>query len=342
MVRAIRSGVAPTRVELGHLLGLSASTITRIVARLIDEGLVVEGEAVERAISGRRPTALSINDSAYHLAGVEITGTSLTAALANLAGEIVLEHQCALPDSGPDEAVEATLVAIGSLLSHARDGGYQVRGIGIGAPGVTDPITGRVLWAATLGWRDLPLRDIVAERFGISAFVENDVNLAGVGEHWMGAGADADPMSYLHVGPGIGAATILRGELLRGAHSIAGEVGHLVPDRRYLTQQHLSIGAMESVLAGQPLVDSLDHVAMLLLALATVVDPAVVVLGGELADLPADALQGLRDRLARVAPAVPDLRPAKLGARAGVLGAAAFALLHVEDLHPSAGRNIHA
>lgn len=376
VLRLIRDVPGTTRVQLTQRLGLSPSTASRIVSRLLEDELLLEGPTIERMAVGRRPTALSFNRAAYHLAGVEISGTCLTAALANLDGELSHQRSFELPPRGGTAALRVVLDAIQAIVDAAEQDGLNVRGIGIGAPGVTDFARGRVAWAPSLAWRDLMLRDEVEQRFNVPTFVENDVNLAAVGEYWLGAGRGSHSMAYVHVSDGIGAGLILGGELLRGHHHIAGEVGHVLPDRATLAGSFTEVGAMESVAstvglgerltrhtragrtsvleAGRPLTPAhvlaaardddavaadlaeelLDHVAMMLTAVMAVVDPEVVVLGGDLAGAGEWVLNELSQRLNHTLPAWGEIRLSSLGAAAGVLGASALALLEVEHLHP--------
>lgn len=376
VLRYIRDIPQTTRTHLAAHLGLSASTVSRIVARLQGEQLVLEGPSIERAALGRRPTTLAFNGSAFHLVGVEISGRRLTAAVTDLDGTMWHASNRMLPQRGGAAAVEVAVSTITALMETAVSDGLRVRGIGIGAPGVTDFARGSVTWAPALGWRDLPLRDLVEDRLGLPTFVENDINLAALGEHWLGAGRGAESMAYVHVSEGIGAGLVIGGELWRGHHHSAGEVGYVLPDRASLNGSFTDVGAMESVATtagitqwlaapvrrhrrtelrdgnpatparvfaaaarGERLADELaeellDHIAMMLTSLLAVLDPHIVVLGGDLASEAGQwAVEGLADRIGRVLPAMGELRLSSLGDAAGVLGASALALLEVEELH---------
>lgn len=385
VVRLIRAEPGISRVSVADRLGLSRSTVTRIVSTLLDDGLAVEGSSITREAAGRRATALSLNARTFELLGAEVSGTTVTCALANLDGETVHETSAQLPSDGGQDAVDALLTVIASVLRAAATSGSTVRGVGIGAPGVIDASVGKVVWAPSLRWRDLPLRQIAEQQLGVRTFVENDVRLSTVGEQWTGSAVGLDTMAYLYVGEGVGSGIILDGELLRGHHNAAGEVGYLVPDRRLVGGDHRDIGAMESVAttsglgrrhralctelgqvsdlsrhvdpAGQLRVthvlaaavgaddpvavqlasEFLDHVAMIIAGIAAVVDPEVVVLGGDLGTADAWVLEALQRRVDVTVPSPPALRASRLGAKAGVIGAAVHALLEVEDLYVHRG-----
>lgn len=381
VVRLIRAEPGISRVLVANRLGISRSTVTRIVSSLLENGLAVEGDTIASEAAGRRPTALALDTRRFELIGAEVSGTAVTCALANLDGDTVHEVSATLPEVGGQLAVDALLEVIGGVLRASQTTGSTVRGVGIGAPGVIDGSAGRVVWAPSLGWRNLELRELAEQRLGIPTFVENDVRLATIGEQWIGSGLGVETMAYLYVGEGVGSGVMVGGELLRGHHNTAGEVGHLLPNRRLMGRSHCDVGAMESVATTSGLArrlrelghasdrpsallehlgasdhlalvsvfsaladpedtvaadlasELMDHITMILVGLATVVDPELIILGGDIGRADPEVLDLLRQRLALAVPGPPDLLPSKLGAKAGVVGASVHALLEVEDLY---------
>lgn len=255
ILQALRAQPGISRAELGRRLRLSPATVTRLVARLKEEGLVVERPDPSPRPSGRRPMALYLNREAYHLIGVDLGGTHLVGVIANLEGDILEEiRRPSRPNGEAEEALPQLMEALEELLRRARAAGYTVRGIGIGAPGVTDPVAGRVVWAPAFRWRNLPLKALVESQFGVPTFVENDVNLAAFGEKWFGAGRDVRHLVCVFIGTGIGAGLILNGELYRGHHYSAGEVGYVIPERALLHQRYDMFGCLELLAAGPAIV----------------------------------------------------------------------------------------
>ncbi|WP_376791829.1 ROK family protein [Thermoflexus sp.] len=255
ILELIRMHPGIPRAELGRRLGLSPATVTRLVGQLIEDGLVVEREAdaAPRGYRGpgRRPRSLYLNHEAYHLIGVDLGGTHLVGAIANLNGEIMTEvRRPSKPNGKPSEALEQLMKGLRELLDHAEQRGYSIRGIGIGVPGVTDPNQGRVIWAPAFEWRDLPLKAVVEHELGIPTFIENDVNLAAFGEKWFGAGKGVRNLVCVFIGTGIGAGLILNGELYRGHHYAAGEVGYVIPERALLHRAYETFGCTELLAAG--------------------------------------------------------------------------------------------
>jgi predicted NBD/HSP70 family sugar kinase len=122
-----------------------------------------------------------------------------------------------------------------------------VRGVGIGAPSIVIFPQGIVTWAPILGWRNLPLKQRLEEALGLPVFVENEVNLIALGESWRGAGRGIRNLICISLGAGIGAGLILGGQLYRGSHSAAGEVGYIIPNEHYLGKLYDTYGCLESL-----------------------------------------------------------------------------------------------
>lgn len=159
--------------------------------------------------------------------GVDIGGTKVAAGVVNDAGEVLARTR---RDTAREasEAVKNVIDVIWEL-----SGKYPVEAVGVGAAGWMNPERSRVLFAPNLPWRDVPLPHLIAEAIDVPVFVENDGNVAAWGEFKFGAAKDAtDSMALFTVGTGIGGGVVLNGEVLKGAHGIAGELGHarVVPD----------------------------------------------------------------------------------------------------------------
>ena len=128
-----------------------------------------------------------------------------------------------------DAASLADRIALEVRALLAGSGGRLVA-VGVGAPGPLDPATGLVVHSPNLGWRDVPLGRLLSERLDAPVALEDDANAAALGEWQFGAGAGADPFAFITVSSGVGSGIVVGGALLRGAHGLAGEVGHLTVD----------------------------------------------------------------------------------------------------------------
>lgn len=231
-----------TRAELARRLQISPPTITRIVAELLEQSTVLEHSHAD-STGGRRPTLLELNARAGLIIGIYVGGQTLAAALSDLDGAIL--HRAALPTQPGDAGVAQLVDLIGALHAHAVALGIPVRGACVGAPSIVTHPAGEVLLAPSLGWRNLPLKQILAERTGLPVFVENEVNLMVLGERWRGAGQGVDNLVCLSLGAGIGAGVVLDGRLYRGTRHAAGEVGYVIPGARFLGRSYDIYGPLE-------------------------------------------------------------------------------------------------
>jgi glucokinase-like ROK family protein len=195
---------------------------------------------------------LEFRADAGYLIGVDLGGTNMVGGLAHLNGEIV-ERRCAPSRSSGDETGEDSLrrlIQLAQGLVQACPQASRIWGVGVGAPAVTLTEKGIVTWAPALGWRNLPLKTVMEQALGLPVFVENDVNLAALGEHWCGAGQGVDDLVAIFIGTGIGAGIILNGKLYRGANHAAGEVGYMVTGPDCLGRRYDQFGCLEQLASG--------------------------------------------------------------------------------------------
>lgn len=161
------------------------------------------------------------------IAGVDVGGTNLRVGMVPFEGGTpAAVVQAPTRPCGDPAAVVARIVAM-IRESMAGVGAEGVMGVGIGAPGPLDRNSGVVIETPNLGWRNVPIRDMVASELGLPAVLDNDANCAAFAEWWLGAGRGADRLIGLTLGTGIGGGVILGGEVYHGASDAAGEVGHM-------------------------------------------------------------------------------------------------------------------
>ncbi len=162
-----------------------------------------------------------------YIVGVDLGGTQIRACLTNAEGNILRQtRQPTLAREGPQAVLGRMKEAIQQVLGDTER--EAVLGIGIGSPGPLDPRTGVIITAPNLpGWDNVPLRDIMSEEFKLAVCVGNDANVAGLAEYRFGAGRGCSDVVYLTISTGIGGGVICGGQLLLGAHGLAGELGHM-------------------------------------------------------------------------------------------------------------------
>lgn len=159
---------------------------------------------------------------------LDFGGTKLAAATINAGSKQWLgyERRLSPPNANADTDLEIMRSVINSLLKGAKPDA-----IGVSFGGPVDATTGKVrLSHHVLGWENVPLRDLLEEEFGVPAGVDNDANVAALGEHRFGAGQGYDSLFYITVSTGVGGGWILNGQPWRGSEGMAGEIGHMVVD----------------------------------------------------------------------------------------------------------------
>lgn len=356
----IRRHSPTTRAQIGKRLELSAPTVMRIVDGLFEEDLV-RACGNSEANRGRPASLLEFNGESYAVIGVDLGGSKMFGAVADLVG--VIQHEITIPvvAGDADHSLQSLLELVQRLLDAPRPPGQRVRGIGIGAPGITLSREGIVTWAPSLGWRDLPLKAILTERFGHSVFVDNDVNLSTLGELNFGAGRDTHNLVCISIGTGIGAGIVVNRALYRGQNQASGEVGYLLPSTQALGRTYGEFGAFEMLASGPgiarraqavrtglglpesvpeltaedvfeaarrqeawalPVIaETVDLLSLAIANVGTLLNPELVILGGGVARSADLLVAPIQERIEGVVPFPPRVVASSLGRRAAVMGA---------------------
>lgn len=353
-----RSGIT-SRSAIAKTLHVSLPTVMRIVDELIEVDLV-NNNAEKEASGGRKRSLIELNTSGHLTVGLDLGGTNFYGAVTNLGGEILFERNLHQHGSKGEASYSLVVDLISDLLDMAHSTGKHVMGIGIGAPGVTLHEKGIIKWAPSLEWRNFPLKDRLQSKFLLPVIVDNDVNLAALGETWFGVENNINNLVLFNIGTGIGAGVMIDGALYRGAHEMAGEIGYLIPGREYLSHDYPGFGALELLAAGTGIAqraarvmplsqndgqemmtaeavfdacrskeewavalidETLDYLAITLAAVITFFDPEVIVLNGGVAGSDDLLIEPLLHRLEGKVPFVPPIMKSKLGHKASVLGA---------------------
>ncbi|WP_373312064.1 ROK family transcriptional regulator [Streptomyces tauricus] len=223
--RAGRAGVS--RLELAERTGLTPQAVSKITARLREDGLITE--AGRQASTGGKPrTALRLVPEAGHAVGLQVDRDELRAVLVDLTGEVVAERRAALDLGAGAEAVLDVVVEEARVLVEGPSGA-AVLGVGVAMPGPLDHTHG-VLHRVTgfPEWDGFPLRDALARRLGVPVVLDKDTNAAALGLAGLAVGGEVGAFAYLHLGTGLGAGLVLGGAVHRGARTGAGEFGHQV------------------------------------------------------------------------------------------------------------------
>ena len=219
-----------SRAELAERLELSPATITSITRRLLEAGLVEEGEP-RTSQTGRPSIPLELIPGSAHAIGVQVAHEHVTGVLTRLDATVVDEFRHAFDPSAPG-AVDALTALIRSEIDAAARRGLPLLGVGIAVPGVVEPETGTLRMSVRLGWTGMPLASRLREALGVPVLVDNDISAVTAAERLYGPGADCADFLLVAIGQGIGLGMVLDGAPYRGAAGAAGEFGHLpiLPD----------------------------------------------------------------------------------------------------------------
>lgn len=168
--------------------------------------------------------------SGKKILGLDLGGTTMTAAVVSDAGKILFQKECNTEaEKGRDHVINRVIQLLKETLDESGFKKGDIAGIGLGVPGPLNSETGIVSQAPNLpGWKNVPLRDIIEEAAGLPVYLENDANAATVAEFETGAGRDVSSMIMLTLGTGIGGGIILGRTLWKGPDNTAGEIGHMI------------------------------------------------------------------------------------------------------------------
>jgi glucokinase len=242
-----------SKADLVRYSGLSAPTVSSGIAHLEGLGLVEQMGDGESS-GGRPPGLLRFNARHGYVAAADIGGTRVRMMLADLGGNVISQSSVMLgKDQKTPEGV-CSLVVEG-LKTMCRQSGTPLRKVlhmTVGAPGITNVDNGVVLSAPNLNnWINVPLRDLLERESGIPCLVDNDTNLAAVGEYWRGAARGVENFIFIALGTGVGAGIFIHGRLLRGVHWSAGEIGYFgVSGKKRSPTKVRELGQLEQVIGG--------------------------------------------------------------------------------------------
>jgi predicted NBD/HSP70 family sugar kinase len=351
-----------TRARLGELTGLSKVTASQMVERLEERGLV---ERVGERVGGRGPNAqlYAVVPASAYVVGVEVWPDHVIAACADIIGTVGAQVTAATDGDDPVGVVHRAVVQAASTAGAPLE---KVRRVVLGTPGLVDPRTGDLAFAFDLpGWQRGLLGKLRAD-LDLPVTLENDVNLAAVAERAAGAAAGIDDFVLLWLGRGVGMAVALGGRLHRGVSGAAGEIGYLpvagaaVPHdidqrarggfmelaggealRGVLAEHGFAGATAEEAVAvavaagkrGEAALDELAHRLALGLASACVVlDPALVVLAGEIGHAGGGELAARVERAVHaIAPVAPKVVASTVPANPVLHGALTTAVEAARD-----------
>ncbi|KHO61402.1 MULTISPECIES: ROK family transcriptional regulator [Thermoanaerobacter] len=230
VLNTIRKKGNISRAEIAGITGLNKSTVSFLVDELINEGFVKE-EGPGESKGGRKPIILSINNKAGCIIGIDLDVNYILIVLTDLMANVIWEKKIDVKIGETQQTIiERLIELIDEAISNAPETIRGILGIGIGVPGIVDYKKGSILLAPNLKWENVPLKQIIEDKFKIKVHIDNEANVGAIGEKWFGVGAKYNNLVYVSAGIGIGTGIIINGELYRGTVGLAGEMGHMTID----------------------------------------------------------------------------------------------------------------
>ncbi len=356
-----------SRAELSETLGLSRATVAGLVHELELAGVVAQqpdetGEG-RRGI-GRPPLQVLLSPRAAFAIGLDLGHERVSAAMCDLAGEVLVTRTAELPARRePRVVLELAERLTLEVLAEARVDISKVLGVGVGLAAPVGSASGEIYAAHILpGWNDVRPAELLERRLGLPVRIDNDANVGAMGEYLFGAGRGHQQVLYVRLSTGVGLGLILDGRLHRGVSGVAGELGHVPVVAGGLMCRCGSRGCLETIASPVAIAELLERsrlepisvsrmlelvrsgdrgavravadagtaLGKAIAATVNLLNPELVIIGGELAGAGEALLQPVREVIARqaVAPAARSLRvvAGELADQAEVRGAAAIQL----------------
>lgn len=228
----IREEAPVSRTDLAVTTGLNKTTISSLVNELILDEFVRE-VGIESGGIGRPRVLLSINPKAGFIISAEIGVDFILVIATDFEPKVVYQFSQDLTLKEEIDVVITKLIGLiqGAVEFCKAQGEGKLLGLAVGVPGLVDFSEGRLLFAPNLGWRDVPLREILQKHFeNIHITIDNEANMAALGEYYFGSAYKVDDFLYLSSGVGLGGGIVRQGRLFRGVKGMAGEIGHIIMD----------------------------------------------------------------------------------------------------------------
>ncbi|HJP88797.1 MAG TPA: ROK family transcriptional regulator [Candidatus Limnocylindrales bacterium] len=250
VLRALYDHGPISRAEVARMSGLTRTTVGDLVSELLEEGMAREmGRGP--STGGKAPILLELVDEARHVVGLDLAELRFRGAVVDLRGNVVQTAEREVGAADGEEAVDLVHELIDEL---AKGREQTLLGIGVGAPGIVDAGTGTIRWAVNLNWPDLPLGDMLRERYGLPVQVANDSRAAALALQLFGERqTGTSNLVAITVGRGIGAGVVLGGELFHGDGFGAGEIGHTTVVEEGPECRCGRIGCLETVASSRAL-----------------------------------------------------------------------------------------
>ncbi len=362
-------GGAATRTELARRAQLSKPAVSDIIESLVDAKIVEPAGSVQGR-SGPAATLFAIRPKVAHGIGIDLGGTKIHGVIGDLGGQLLDERRVPTDPRGGGHVVDQIASMCEELVAGLPSDAGDVHHVALGSPGIVDPTTGLMKLAYNLrGFDRIDLAAALEASFPAAVHVDNDVNMAAEGERFDQTATTSDNFVYISVGTGIGMALVLDGYICRGHRGAAGEIAYLPLGTDPFDPENQQRGPLEEAVDGHAILQRFSQwrddtdtaleadatvpmifeaasaddplavrvvdeearlIALSITAIAAVLDPERVILGGGIGSAP-PLLPAVRSWLARLMTDPPVTQRSLLGTRAPLVGALGVALSATRD-----------
>jgi predicted NBD/HSP70 family sugar kinase len=354
-----------TRPQIATATNLSKATVGAAIERLERAG-IIRTAGQQHGRRGRSPVAYEIRGNAGFVLGIDIGGTKIRAAAADIFGAPIHDEQLPTSHEGARAVSAQVLEIAGRVSERARVTHERLLAAAVSTPGVVDLVSRRVTSLAYNVSPDGGLDPLAAlrARFDVPVRIENNVNLAALGESWEGLARDVPTFAFVSIGAGVGMGLVVDGELVRGANGGAGEIGYLPSGRDPYDERHRLHGGLEDEIGAAGILAALRErsgreleavhevfalaregddaaravvqavarrLGVAIASVIAVIDPQLIVLGGGIGSNPA-LLGPVRATVAELVPLTARIEISRLGDQAALHGAIAAALREAHAL----------
>ena len=231
IMNILRTDAPISRASLSQRTKLNKTTVSDLINELNERGFVRD-LGMHSSGTGRPATLLTLNPGAGHIISCEIAVGYLEVLVTDFAPEVIWQAKELTPPNMSQQAIlEHLLILLHQAVEKGKAASSNLLGIAVGIPGMVDRATGTLLFAPNLKWRNVPLLALLEEQgFGAPIFVDNEANMAALGEHYFGVAQGYNEILYLSGNVGLGGGLLHNGRIWRGANGVAAEFGHMTMD----------------------------------------------------------------------------------------------------------------
>jgi glucokinase-like ROK family protein len=226
----LRKNAPISRAALAETTGLNKTTVSSLVNILVERHIVQEVGLASKN-TGRPAILLNLNPTAGFIVSCEIGVDFILVICTNFAPEIIWRHEERIdPAIGQRAILDRALTILHQAIKEGSPSRGALWGAAVGVPGLVDQGTGELLFAPNLGWKNLPIRAILQESIDVPLFIDNEANLAALGEHYFGAAQGYEEVLYISAGVGLGGGIVHGGRVFSGVTGVGAEFGHMTMD----------------------------------------------------------------------------------------------------------------